>query len=332
MRTRSFHHRGTEAQRHRAQRHRAIAPSQAQKRKDAKDSRRHRKGNTADSADRRRLTHRTIATSQMSQPRRHQDTKASQFHRNIAVLDTDCTDDTDFSGRAPSGDAASSGRGATTRPSSPKGYAVPGSRGIEARWTDHHVQARVDRIHLRLGSCLRHAHPASGTLRTPTASPTCHLERVSPRTSRKVPRSAEPRLSLRVANRSGGTSFAPSLNAQPKLRQPCFLRGILRLRGLGGRSAQDDMWERASEADALKMTRCGAPPIKQAGSLLSPFQKRESAGPASPRWSRRALGATGRGGGWPGRTPAFGATARTTGGDGRRPPPTPPPGSPAMVR
>ena len=48
----------------------------------------------------------------------------------------------------------------------------------------------------------------------------CHLERVSPRTSRKVPTGLGARISQRTA----------SLN-----------RGTFRLRGLGGRSAQGDM-------------------------------------------------------------------------------------------
>ena len=72
--------------------------------------------------------------------------------------------------------------------------------------------------------------------------PSCHLEQVSPRTSRKVPRSAVSRLSLPMPHPPGGTSFAPSPNALPKLLQPCVLRGVFRLHGLGGRSAQDDTW------------------------------------------------------------------------------------------
>ena len=41
-----LNHRDTETQRHRTQRHRTVAPSQARRRKDAKDSRRHRREST----------------------------------------------------------------------------------------------------------------------------------------------------------------------------------------------------------------------------------------------------------------------------------------------
>jgi len=160
---------------------------------------------------------------------------------------------------------------------------------------DRQTHAFAESTFLPLGSCLQHAHPASvdssrraptlriiGAALIPSLSPTCHLERVSPRTSRKVPRSEASRLSLGMAHQPGGISFAPTLNAQPKLRQPCFQRGILRLRGLGGRSAQDDMWiyaihrrrgrlhyKGARNFVAPASPRAMAPPIKQAGSMLS---------------------------------------------------------------
>jgi len=50
-------------------------------------------------------------------------------------------------------------------------------------------------------------------------------------------------LSLLMPYRPGGISFAPSLKALPKPERSCFLQEIFRLRGLGGRSAQDDMWD-----------------------------------------------------------------------------------------
>ena len=97
------------------------------------------------------IAHRT------SQTQRLEDTKDSQRHRT--------------------GVSRPIGRAATAR-----------SRGIEARWTDHHVQARVDRIHLRLGSCLRHAQPASVVWTTPKSSPTVTLSEGIRRVSRRVPR------------------------------------------------------------------------------------------------------------------------------------------------
>ena len=91
----------------------------------------------------------------------------------------------------------------------------------------------------------------------PSSPPTCHLERVSPRTSRKVPRSAVSRLSLQMACVPGGISIAPSLKDPPKPKPPSFLPGIFRLRGLGGRSAQDDMWGTASAAmPAMAQPKC----------------------------------------------------------------------------
>ena len=85
----------------------------------------------------------------------------------------------------------------------------------------------------------------------PSSPPTCHLERVSLRTSRKVPRSAVSRLSLQMACVPGGISIAPSLKDPPKPKPPSFLPGIFRLRGLGGRSAQDDRLGAVSAAMAL---------------------------------------------------------------------------------
>jgi len=56
------------------------------------------------------------------------------------------------------------------------------------------------------------------------AVPTCHSERTSPRESRRIPR---------------------GLERHPTTQRRSGLRGILRLRGLGGRSAQDDRLIRA---------------------------------------------------------------------------------------
>ena len=60
----------------------------------------------------------------------------------------------------------------------------------------------------------------------------------------------------------------------------------------------------------------------------SSLQKKRKWKPGITRRSRRALGATSRGGGWPGRTLAFGSDTRRHGGGGRRPSPTPPLPSP----
>jgi hypothetical protein len=87
--------------------------------------------------------------------------------------------------------------------------------------------------------------------------PTCHLERVSPRKSRKVPRPAVSRSSLPMAFFPGGTSFAPSRVGPPKPKPPSFLPEIFRLRGLGGRSAQDDMWGAVPALEgAMAQSKC----------------------------------------------------------------------------
>ncbi len=239
------------------------------------------------------IAQRTIAP---SQARRRKDAKDSQRHHNF--LNTDFTDDTDFSDRAPSGDSRRIGRTAT----------APG-RGIEARKTDRQTHALAESAFLHLGSFLRNAHPASvdsrssvssalslpqctsreGIKPSPTAlpsirrggfytrprialnlrmdsmvsrapvrPPTCHPERVSPRASRKVPRG------------NVGRSFP--------LRDERDRIDLLTL----GRSFDSA----ASEAAPLKMTGLGAPSIKQAGSLLHNTARRNcGAGilPAHPR-------------------------------------------------
>ena len=83
---------------------------------------------------------------------------------------------------------------------------------VPAQWRARHdpVEARVPRVTTR----------GSGMLFAIAIAPTCHLERVSPRTSRKVPTGSGARFSRRTAS---------------------VFRGTLRLRDLGGRSARGDM-------------------------------------------------------------------------------------------
>jgi len=63
-----------------------------------------------------------------------------------------------------------------------------------------------------------------------------------------------------------------------------------------------------------------------------PFKNRESANPAPPRRSRRAVGTTSRGIDRTGQKRVFGASRRFHGGGGRRPTPTPPRAPDAMLR
>ena len=119
------------------------------------------------------------------------------------------------------------GAGLTPAPASPRSSAwIPSHRYPEMRWHPH----KPDTVWwggdqpLPYGS-FSTCHPERVNL-----PPTCHLERVSPRTSRKVPRSAVSRLSLPMPRPPGGISSAPSPNALPKLQQPCVLQGIFRLR------------------------------------------------------------------------------------------------------
>jgi hypothetical protein len=250
------------------------------------------------------------------------------------------------------------GRTATARPSSPRGYAVPGRRGISARWTDHHVQTRVDRIHLHLGSRLRHARPVSVDSRSATSFPHVTLsERVrrpTPRdlhlhvtlseplrgASRRVPRSTDShrsnlfRIQLRWAstprsrNEIVGAGFTPA-PASPRI--PAWIP-----------------WPPgpvASHRSPLPGTSCwggcktlpygfsqrqiaGGTPAPQ----FLPFSKKRECrlgiAKAEPLYSEHS----GRGIGMAGRKLAFGTTARFHGGGGRRPQPTPPGTSVAMIR
>ena len=149
-----------------------------------------------------------------SQPRRHKDTKKSQRHRTSHLLDTDCTDNTDFSDRAPSGDATPSGRDATTR-----------SRGIEV-WEGRSSNAHACRPTFpHRGSCLQHAHPASVDSRSATSFPHVTLSEPLRGTSRRVPRSTDShrsnlfRIQLRWAstprsrNEIAGAGFTPARSA-----------------------------------------------------------------------------------------------------------------------
>jgi len=121
-----------------------------------------------------------------SQRRNHKDTKTRSRHEDIARSNHRGAETQSHRRGKPqshrTGVSRPTGRAATAR-----------SRGIEARWTDHHVQARVDRIHLRLGSCLRHAPPASIVWTTPKPSPTVTLSERVRRPSRRVPTGLEPR-------------------------------------------------------------------------------------------------------------------------------------------
>jgi hypothetical protein len=226
------------------------------------------------------IAQRTIAP---SQTRRRKDTKDSRRHRSFS--DTDFADDTDVSDRAPSGDSARTGRAAKARS---RGVAAWEGRSSNARacrsTSPHHgsflrnahpasttTSASLPRTeiagagltpalsptcHLEQDDPLPTCHlervspPHTRHLERVDPFPTCHLERVSPRTSRKVPRSAVSRLSLPMPSPPGGTSVAPSTEAPPQPKPPPFLPGIFRLRGLEGRSAQDDMWGKAPAAIA----------------------------------------------------------------------------------
>jgi len=164
-----------------AQRHRVIAPSQPRRLEDTKLTRRHRKvkpqrhrdiapsqESNAEAQRRRGAETSHVATTKT--PRHEDFTKTSQPSHFFTAKTQSTQSHRSF-------DDVSNGRVATAR-----------SRGIEARWTDHHVQARVDRIHLRLGSCLRHAPPASVVWTTPKPSPTVTLSERVRRVSRRVPR------------------------------------------------------------------------------------------------------------------------------------------------
>jgi len=109
----------------------------------------------------------SIAPSQIETQRR-KDAKPSQSHRIWASKRT--------------------GRAATVRPASPKGYTVSGSRGTEPRWTALHAHVRVDRIHLRLASRLRRARPTSVTSK---ALPTAPLHFFSERSRRELTEALE---------------------------------------------------------------------------------------------------------------------------------------------
>ena len=164
-----------------------------------------------------------------------------------------------FSDRAPSGDAAPVGRGATTR--------SHGIEVLEGRSSNAHA-CRSTFQHLE--SCLRQTHPAS------------------------------------VDSRS---AVFPSFSSREKGPQRTSREGI-----------------NPSPTDSPNDTvRVGRTP------LYVPSKKKRVAGPVSRRRSRRALGATSRDGGWPGRTPAFGSDTRRHGGGGRRPSPTPPSEPPTRV-
>jgi hypothetical protein len=295
--TAEFHHRGTEAQRHRT-----IKPSQARRRKDTKESR----------------SHRTIAD--LTQRRRGAE---AQSHR--------------------SGDSRSVGRVATVR-----------NRGIEVLEGRSATASACRPNFQHLGSRFQRAHPASVDSRSAASSPLSLLKGRTQRTSREginpspiVTLSEGVRRPSRRVSRGWVCRSSPERNAIDRrvlpTRRGCF--DSLRSLSMTGcvRPCPPPQWRPV-------FCSAGVPPAPRAlmqacwirvpSTSPSPARRRrykdprifKSTAQLSPRRSRCAEGAAGRGIDWTRQKLVFGASRRFHGGGGRRPQPTPPSISSAMLR